>query len=80
MNPANPGAGGAPAAGAAAGQQQQQQRPNILKMVLTYMAINYVIQNVFKSNAPQNQRMPLGFKNVFDDNEPFVYSHVKHIG
>jgi len=73
MNPANPAAGGAPAAGAP-GQQQQQQRPNIMKMVLTYMAINWVINNVFKSNTPgANQRGPLAFKNVFEDNEPYEF-------
>jgi len=80
MNPANPAAGGAPAAGAP-GQQQQQQRPNIMKMVLTYMAINWVIQNVFKSNTPNGaQRGPLSFNNVFEDNEPFVFCFkIRHI-
>ena len=74
MNPANPGPAGAPAAGGPAGQQQQQQqRPNMLKMVLTYMAINWVIQNVFKSNTPQPGAGPLVFRNVFENDEPFVH-------
>ncbi len=77
MNPANPGAAGAPAAGGPAGQQQQQQqRPNMMKMVLTYMAINWVINNFFKSNAPSGSG-PLSYRNIFDNDEPFVHIWVK---
>jgi len=64
MNPpANPGA--APAQG----QQQAPQRPNIMKMVLMYMAINYLMGFFFKGN----QQKPVGaHSNLFNDNEPFV--------
>jgi len=65
MNPANPNA-----AAPQQGQQQGPQRPNIVKMILMYMAMNYIIGFFFKGN---NQQKPAGsFINLFNDNEPFV--------
>lgn len=67
MNPANQNAA-APQQGQ---QQQQPQRPNIMKMVLMYMAMNYVINFFFKGNN-QQQAPGTTFRNLFNDNEPFV--------
>ena len=64
MNPANPN-NGQPQ------QPQQGQRPNIIKMVLMYMAINYVISNFFKSGG-STEAPKSAFVNLFHNNEPLV--------